>query len=70
LLKVHVYITFQEDRIGVLGAEVFGMADDYMWASDYAHGDSTWPRSRDAIRAQFEDLPDPMVRKPTWENAA
>lgn len=70
LLRRQVYITFQEDRIGVLGAEVFEMADNYMWASDYPHGNSTWPRSREAIRTQFEGCPPEMVRKLTWENAA
>ena len=70
LLKRQVYITFQEDRIGVLGAEVFDMADNYMWASDYPHGNSTWPRSSEAIRVQFEGCSSEMVRKLTWENAA
>ena len=70
LLRRQVYITFQEDRIGVLGADVFAMADKYMWASDYPHGNSTWPRSREAVRVQFEGCPPEMVRKLTWENAA
>jgi predicted TIM-barrel fold metal-dependent hydrolase len=69
-IKRQVYATFQEDRIGVLGAEVFGMADNYMWASDYPHGNSTWPRSREAIEAQFEGMPAALERKLTWDNAA
>lgn len=69
-VKRQVYATFQEDRIGVLGAEVFDMLENYMWASDYPHGNSTWPYSRAAIKAQFHGLPDQVQRKLTWENAA
>ncbi len=70
LIKRQVYITFQEDRIGVLGADVFKMADNYMWASDYPHGGSTWPRSREVNQSQFRGLADDIERKLTWENAA
>jgi uncharacterized protein len=69
-IKRQVYATFQEDRIGVIGAEVFAMLDNYMWASDYPHGNSTWPHSREAIRDQFEGIPNHIQRKLTWENAA
>ena len=69
-IRRQVYITFQEDRIGVLGAEVFDIVDNCMWASDYPHGGSTWPRSREAIKAQFEGVSDAIERKLTWENAA
>ena len=68
-VKRQVYATFQEDRIGVLGAEVFDMLENYMWASDYPHGNSTWPNSREAIRTQFHGLPDQVQRKLTWGNA-
>jgi predicted TIM-barrel fold metal-dependent hydrolase len=69
-IRRQVYITFQEDRIGVLGADVFNMIDNYMWASDYPHGGSTWPRSKDAIASQFKGVPEKIERKLTWENAA
>ena len=69
-IKRQVYATFQEDRIGVIGAEVFAMLDNYMWASDYPHGNSTWPHSREAIRDQFAGIPNHIQRKLTWENAA
>jgi predicted TIM-barrel fold metal-dependent hydrolase len=69
-IKRQVYATFQEDRIGVLGAEIFGMVDNYMWASDYPHGNSTWPRSREAVEAQFEGLPAGLKKRLTWDNAA
>jgi predicted TIM-barrel fold metal-dependent hydrolase len=69
-IKRQVYATFQEDRIGVLGAEVFDMVDNYMWASDYPHGNSTWPRSREAVRAQFAGLPTELEKRLTRDNAA
>ena len=69
-IRRQIYITFQEDRIGVLGADVFNMTDNYMWASDYPHGGSTWPRSRDAVASQFKGVSEQIERKLTWENAA
>jgi predicted TIM-barrel fold metal-dependent hydrolase len=69
-IRRQVYITFQEDRIGVLGAEVFKMADNYMWASDYPHGGSTWPRSKEVVKNQFAGVAEEVKRKLTWENAA
>ncbi|MGH7816416.1 MAG: amidohydrolase family protein, partial [Candidatus Binatia bacterium] len=70
VIRRQVYITFQEDRIGVLGAEVFDMADNYLWASDYPHGGSTWPRSREAIESQFKGVSREVEQKIVWENAA
>jgi len=64
------YITFQDDRAGVLAAEALGMADNCMWASDYPHGGATWPHSRETIKSQFAGISDAMERKLTWENAA
>jgi uncharacterized protein len=70
LIRRQVYITFQEDRIGVLGADVFKMIDNYMWASDYPHGGSTWPRSREVVKKQFSGVANEIERQLTWENAA
>jgi predicted TIM-barrel fold metal-dependent hydrolase len=69
-VKRQVYATFQEDRIGVLGAEVFDMVENFMWASDYPHGNSTWPRSREAVAAQFAGVPAELEKRLTWDNAA
>ena len=44
----HVFLTYEEDNIGLAYLDRIG-ADNVMWASDYPHGDSTWPNSRDAI---------------------
>jgi hypothetical protein len=70
LIRRQLYITFQDDRIGVLGTEVFDMADNYMWASDYPHGGSTWPHSPEVIESQFKGVPNQIKQKLIWDNCA
>lgn len=70
LIRRQLYITFQDDRIGVLGTEVFDMADNYMWASDYPHGGSTWPHSPEVIESQFKGIPNQIKQKLLWDNCA
>jgi predicted TIM-barrel fold metal-dependent hydrolase len=41
-----------------------------MWGSDFPHSDSTWPRSREVIKANFEEVPAKVVLKMVFENAA
>jgi predicted TIM-barrel fold metal-dependent hydrolase len=69
-IKRQIYITFQNDPLGVAAAEHLGMVDNYLWASDYPHGGSTWPNSQDIVRAQCEGIPEKVQKKLTWENAA
>ena len=68
-VKRQVHITFQEDRVGVLGTELFG-ADNYMWASDYPHAGSAWPHCKEQVEGQFKGIPDEIQRKLTWDNGA
>ncbi|MBM3639675.1 MAG: amidohydrolase [Actinobacteria bacterium] len=49
--------------------EVIG-ADNIMVESDYPHADTTWPRTQDMLKEHFRGIPDDVVRKFTWENAA
>jgi len=70
LIRRQMYITFQDDRIGVLGAEVFDMTDNFMWASDYPHGGSTWPHSPEIIESQFKGVPNRIKQKLIWDNCA
>ncbi|HZT67866.1 MAG TPA: amidohydrolase family protein [Acidimicrobiales bacterium] len=44
--------------------------DHVMVESDYPHADSTWPTTLDAFRSNFGHLPDDVVRKIAYENAA
>ena len=62
--------TFQFDRIGTKLIDEMGV-ETLMWASDYPHGDSTWPHSRDALaKSPLALHGSAVVRKVTCENAA
>ena len=51
-----VHATFQEDPIGVRTRDAIGV-ECLMWASDFPHSDSTWPRSREVVARDFAGLP-------------
>jgi predicted TIM-barrel fold metal-dependent hydrolase len=70
LIRRQVYITFQDDRVGVIGTEDVGMADNYMWASDYPHGGSTWPHSPEVIESNFKGVSKEIKQKLIWDNCA
>jgi predicted TIM-barrel fold metal-dependent hydrolase len=66
----HVFLTYEEDPIGLAFLDRIGV-DNVMWASDYPHGDSTWPNSRAAIAESHLGALDPVIRrKIVFENAA
>ena len=44
--------------------------DHVMWGSDFPHNESTYPFSREALRATFASIPDDECRKMLSENAA
>ncbi|MGZ8453235.1 MAG: amidohydrolase family protein [Candidatus Binatia bacterium] len=69
-IRRQVFITFQDDRVGVLGSQALNLVDNVMWASDYPHGGATWPHSKDIIKAQFQGVSDEIRRNLTWKNAA
>jgi predicted TIM-barrel fold metal-dependent hydrolase len=65
-----VYLTYEEDHLGLELLHHIGAAN-VMWASDYPHGDSTWPESLDAIRASgLGALSDADRSLILWETAA
>ena len=61
--------TFQDDRVGVLTREFIGV-DNLMWASDFPHGDSTWPTSHAVIEKDFAGVPDDVTRRIVADNCA
>jgi predicted TIM-barrel fold metal-dependent hydrolase len=65
--KRQVYATFQDDRPGVMTYELAG-ENNLMWASDFPHRASTWPRSRAVIEQNFSGIPAAAKRKITYEN--
>ena len=68
-VRRQLWATFQDDPIGPLTHEVFG-ADNYMWASDFPHADSTFPESRTWIAKNFAGVPEAVKRRIVFENAA
>jgi len=41
-----------------------------LWASDYPHSATTWPKSKEAIEETFAGVPADEVRRMTWDNSA
>jgi predicted TIM-barrel fold metal-dependent hydrolase len=67
-LERNVWFTFQDDRAGCLTAPMFG-ANNFLWASDYPHGATTWPDSHAILERQFEGLDKEIMRKVGRQNA-
>jgi uncharacterized protein len=67
VFRQQVYITFEEEAHGATYIELLG-ADNFMWASDFPHADSTFPESRASIVASFESLSVADCRKITADN--
>ncbi len=65
-----VYVTYEDEQVGVELIPKIGVGN-VMWASDYPHGDSTWPHSRQAIAdSPLAGLGDEALRRITHDNAA
>jgi uncharacterized protein len=68
-VRRNVWATFQNDAIGPMTYKFFG-EDNYMWASDFPHTDSTWPNSLKVIEQDFIGVPENVMRKIVRDNAA
>ncbi len=65
-----VFTTYEDEGIGVELLPRIGV-DNVMWASDYPHGDSTWPHSRKAVAdSPLAQHGPEVLRKVTCETAA
>jgi predicted TIM-barrel fold metal-dependent hydrolase len=69
-IRRQVYFTFQDDPAGVAAAEVLGLEDNIMWASDYPHGGATWPHSKEIVANQVKDMSEERAKQLVWDNAA
>src|SRR5262249_34426758 len=67
IFKRQVYATFEEEPLGPELLPLLG-PDNFMWASDYPHPDSTFPHSRDAIAHAFQGLAPSFVERVTASN--
>ena len=61
------YVSYQTDPVGLQLADYFG-EDNYAWASDYPHGASTFPNSKEIVDEDFAGLPEIYKRKITRDN--
>lgn len=62
-----VYSTWQDDVPAVRTRDLVGV-ETLMWASDYPHGDSTWPNSQDVIAENFAGIPEAEKRAMLRDN--
>ncbi len=67
-VRRQLWATFQDDPVGPALYQVFG-ENNFMWASDFPHTDSTWPNSRRVIDASFQPVPEEITRKIVFDNA-
>ena len=67
-VRRNVWGTFQDDPLGPATWKFFG-EDNYMWASDFPHADSTFPNSLKTIGENFAGVPPEVTRKIVFENA-
>jgi predicted TIM-barrel fold metal-dependent hydrolase len=66
-IRRQLFATFQDDPIGPMTWKYFG-ADNYMWASDFPHPDSTFPDSHKVIERDFEGVPAEVKQKMVLDN--
>jgi len=64
----NVWATFQDDPLGPATWQFFGK-DNYMWASDFPHADSTFPHSLRVIDENFAGVPSDITRNIVFSNA-
>ena len=69
IFRRQVYATFEEEPLGPSLLPLLG-PDNFMWASDYPHPDSTFPHSRQAIAEAFAGLDAAFVEQVTATNCA
>jgi uncharacterized protein len=67
-IRRNLWVTFQDDLTGVLTTSYFG-ADNFMWASDFPHTDTTWPNSVEVVERNFAGIPEAVKRKVVFDNA-
>lgn len=67
-MKEQFYCTFMYDEVGCSMLDYTG-DDNIMWSSDYPHGVTTWPKSRDYIEKNLGARPQKQREKVLSGNA-
>jgi len=69
IFNEHVYLCFVMDHVGVDNLNRMNV-DNVMWECDYPHSTTTWPEGPEVAMKHLGHLPDDVINKITWENAA
>lgn len=64
-----VYVTFFNDSVGGRALSWWGH-ENCLWSSDYPHGNSTWPHSREVVARDLGHIPADVRSKLVRENVA
>ena len=67
LFRRQMYATFQDDAIGPQLAHLY--PNNFLWGSDYPHGDGIWPDSREIIQKTMGHLDEGLRKKIVRDNA-
>ena len=67
--RSNVFVSFQEDDLGIQLRHEVGV-ENLMWASDYPHAESTFPRSREIVERILQDVPEDEKTLIAGENTA
>ena len=68
-MRSNVYYSFQEDELGIELRHYMGV-DNLMWGSDYPHGESTFPHSREVVDNILQGVPHDEKVKVAGKNTA
>ena len=67
--RSNIFISFQEDDLGIQLRHEVGV-ENLMWASDYPHAESTFPRSREIVERILQGVPEEEKAKIAGGNTA
>ena len=68
--RTNIFLTFQEDKIGLDVLSKMLGTDTLMFGSDYPHAESTWPNSRAFLDDMLADVSEDDRRKLVCDNVA
>ncbi len=68
--RANIFISFQEDKLGVEATPPMIGSDTIIWGSDYPHAESTWPNSRAFLERVLANVPEADRRRFVHDNVA
>jgi predicted TIM-barrel fold metal-dependent hydrolase len=68
-MKRQFFATFENEPFAMANYRTYG-EDNFMWASDFPHRNTTWPNSRKVIDENFSGLSDAVRKKIVYDNVA